>query len=160
MALGSNNNEEPITNINVTPLVDIILVLLIIFMVTATFIVAPSIKIELPKAVTSENSDPQTFAVVITSEGDLYLNGAPSDERQIVAYIEERLKKTPDLQVVISADKMVYHGMVVRIIDLVRQNGVKKFAINVETINEQEFRPPDPTEEIAEPEPGEPTESG
>ncbi|MDP8254157.1 MAG: biopolymer transporter ExbD [Candidatus Alcyoniella australis] len=133
MAGNHRDSEESITNINVTPLVDITLVLLIIFMVTATFIVSPSIKVELPKAVTAESSDPQTFSIVATAEGDLFLNGAPTDEAQIVDYIKQRLVNSPDLQVVISADKMVYHGNVVHLIDLVRQHGVRKFALNVES---------------------------
>jgi len=126
------NNDDSITNINVTPLVDITLVLLIIFMVTATFIVAPQIKVELPKAVTAETSDPQTFAIVITKDDKLFLNGAPTTEPQLIEYIDQRLKNTPDLQVVISADKWVYHGRVVHFIDLVRKHGVRKFAINVD----------------------------
>jgi biopolymer transport protein ExbD len=130
---GLQNNDDEITNINVTPLVDITLVLLIIFMVTATYIVSPQIKVELPKAVTAETSDLQTFAVVISKDGKMFLNGEPTDEEKIAGHIDERIKNTPDLQVVISADKMVYHGDVIRIVDLVRRHGVKKFAINVET---------------------------
>lgn len=132
MAGNNQNGEEPITNINVTPLVDITLVLLIIFMVTATFIVSPQIKVELPKAVTAETSDPITFSIVLTKDGELYLNGAKTDEAQLEATIQERIKNNADLQAVISADKIVYHGEVVKMIDLVRRNGVRKFAINVE----------------------------
>jgi biopolymer transport protein TolR len=138
MAGGTNGGEESITNINVTPLVDITLVLLIIFMVTATFIVSPSIKVELPKAVTAENSDPQTFAIVLTQNGKLFLNGAPTTEPTIVDYIRRRLVTTPDIQVIISADKKVYHGDVVHLIDMVRHNGVTKFAINVEAEKESD----------------------
>jgi biopolymer transport protein ExbD len=137
MAGGANRNgEDPITGINVTPLVDITLVLLIIFMVTATFIVSPSIKVELPKAVTAESSDPQTFTIVLTRDAKLFLNGAPTTEPQIIEYIGRRLASTPDLQVIISADKKVYHGDVVHMIDLVRHYGVSKFAINVEAEKE------------------------
>jgi biopolymer transport protein ExbD len=136
MAGQANGGDDEITGINVTPLVDITLVLLIIFMVTATYIVSPQIKVELPKAATAENSDLQTFAVVITKDNQLYLNGQPSDEDKIAASIDERIKNTPDLQVVISADKMVYHGQVIHMVDLVRRHGVKKFAINVEAERE------------------------
>ena len=139
MAGGTNGGgDESITNINVTPLVDITLVLLIIFMVTATFIVAPSIKVELPKAVTAESSDPQTFAIVLTQDGKLFLNGALSTEPKIIDYIRRRVVEKPDIQVVISADKKVYHGDVVHLIDMVRHNGVSKFAINVESVKEND----------------------
>ena len=126
------NGDEPITAINVTPLVDIILVLLIIFMVTATFIVSPQIKVELPKAATGEPSEPQNFAIVITKDGKLYLDGEEIDIPGIEAYIKDRLVNTPDLQAVIAADKEVMHGRVVEMIDLVRKNGCAKFAINIE----------------------------
>ncbi len=132
MGAQQGNADEPITAINVTPLVDIILVLLIIFMVTATFIVSPQIKVELPKAATGEPSEPQNFAIVITKDGKLYLDGKEIDIPGIEAYIKERLVNTPDLQAVIAADKQVMHGRVVEMIDLVRKNGCAKFAINID----------------------------
>ncbi|MBZ0270710.1 biopolymer transporter ExbD [bacterium] len=136
MAQMQGSEDEPITAINVTPLVDIVLVLLIIFMVTATFIVAPQIKVELPKAATGETSEPRNFAVVITADGTLHLDGEPVAMPDIVSYIESRLPNEPDLQAIISADKNVLHGRVIEIVDLVRRNGVRRFAINVEPANE------------------------
>lgn len=134
MRAAENEFDDAITAINVTPLVDIVLVLLIIFMVTATFIVSPQIKVELPKASTGEASEPQSFAIVVTRDGELFLNGSPTDIPQIETFIRERLKNTPDLQAVISADREVKHGRVIEMIDLVRRNGCKKFAINVEAV--------------------------
>jgi len=132
MGAQQSNEDEPITAINITPLVDIILVLLIIFMVTATYIVSPQIKVELPKAATGEKSEPMNFAIVITKEGDLYLDGKEIDVPGIEEYLKKRLENEPDLQAVISADKEVLHGRVIEIVDLVRRNGCKKFAINIE----------------------------
>jgi biopolymer transport protein ExbD len=140
MGAVNGNNKSPITAINVTPLVDITLVLLIIFMVTATFIANPEIPIDLPKAATAQKSEAQTFAVVITKANELYLNGQKTTEEQIGGFIDERLANTPDLQVVISADKEAMHGNVVRIIDLVRSHNVQKFAINVEPADEKDLQ--------------------
>ena len=137
MAGAAGNEDEPITAINVTPLVDIVLVLLIIFMVTATFIVEPQIKVELPKASTGEPSEPENFAVVITQDGKLYLDGDEVDQAALWAAMTERLKNSPDVQAVISADKMVFHGRVVEIVDLVRKAGIKRFAINVQPEDEK-----------------------
>ena len=128
----ANPNDEAITQINVTPLVDIALVLLIIFMVTATFIVSPQIRIELPKAATGEKPQLQTLSLVLAKDGQLFLNGEPTDESGVTARIDERLQNSADLQVVISADKMALHGQVIHLVDLVRKHGVRKFAINVE----------------------------
>ena len=138
MGRDQNGNDEAITQINVTPLVDIALVLLIIFMVTATLVVSPQIRVELPRAATVENPQMQTFSLVLNKDRALFLNGNPVDETQVVAHIVERLQNTPDLQVVICADRMVYHGEVIHLVDLVRRHGVRKFAINVEAERETE----------------------
>ena len=122
-----------ITDINVTPLVDIILVLLIIFMVTTTYIVNPTIKIDLPKAASGTEQTKTTLALTLTSEGSVYLNGERSDEAAVTRYIGTELPKNPELQAIIAADKVVPHGSVVRMIDLVKRAGVRKFAINVES---------------------------
>jgi biopolymer transport protein ExbD len=74
----------------------------------------------------------QTLSLVLAKDGQLFLNGEPSDEGRVAAQIDERLRNTADLQVVISADKMAYHGEVIHLVDVVRRHGVRKFAINVE----------------------------
>jgi biopolymer transport protein TolR len=123
-----------ITDINVTPLVDITLVLLIIFMVTTTYIVNPTIKVELPRAATGTEQTRTTLGLTLTKQGVLYLNGEPSDDVALRKYIRSELPKNPDLQAIIAADKVVPHGNVVRLIDLVKQEGVRKFAINVDAL--------------------------
>jgi len=132
MAGKSTDNDEMITEINVTPLVDITLVLLIIFMVTATYIVTPSIKVELPKASNSEESNPSTIAIVITKDDKIFLNGEAVTYEILVQKIKNALEVNPDVQAIISADKFVYHGRVVNIIDTVKGAGITKFAISIE----------------------------
>jgi biopolymer transport protein ExbD len=128
-----DDSGRMITDINVTPLVDITLVLLIIFMVTTTYIVNPSIKVDLPRAATGSDQARTTLALTLTKEGQLYLNGDRSDEAGVLAQITADLPGNPDLQAVIAADKVVPHGSVVRIIDLVKRAGIRKFAINVDS---------------------------
>jgi biopolymer transport protein ExbD len=142
-----DDSGRMITEINVTPLVDIILVLLIIFMVTTTYIVNPSIKVDLPKAVTGSDQARTTLALTLTRDGQLYLNGDKSDEARVVKQIVAELPKNPDLQAIIAADKVVSHGSVVHIIDLVKRAGVRKFAINVDSAaaTSAAVRGPDPT---------------
>ena len=127
-----DDSGRMITEINVTPLVDITLVLLIIFIVTSTYIVNPSIKVELPKAASGTEQTRTTLALTLTKEGVLFLNGERSDEAAMVRAIATELPKNPDLQAVIAADTVVPHGSVVHIIDLVKRAGVRKFAINVD----------------------------
>jgi biopolymer transport protein ExbD len=121
-----------ITEINVTPLVDITLVLLIIFMVTTTYMVNPSVKVDLPKASTGTTEVRGTMALTLTKEGALYINGEKTDDAGVTKFITSQLPTNPDLQAVIAADKVVPHGQVVHVIDLVKRAGVRKFAINVE----------------------------
>jgi biopolymer transport protein ExbD len=108
-------------------------VLLIIFMVTASYIVNPAIKVDLPKAASGEDTGQQsTLALGLDKQGRLFLNASPTTPEEVKKFIVATLPKTPDLQAVIGADKAVPHGEVVRLIDLVRAAGVKRFAITVE----------------------------
>ena len=128
--VGGRGGRRMITEINVTPLVDIMLVLLIIFMVTASYIVRDSLQVALPEAATGKPSKVTLLAITLDAEGRLALNGRPADDRQIREFIQQRAKGE-ELEAVIAADKRVPHGSVVRVIDLVKGEGVKKFAINV-----------------------------
>jgi biopolymer transport protein ExbD len=132
-AFHDDDSDRRIVDINVTPLVDITLVLLIIFMVTTTYIVNPTIKVDMPKAVSGNEQMRTTLALTLSKEGGLYLNGEKSDEAAVTRYIGGELPKNPDLQAIIAADKVVPHGSVVRMIDLVKRAGVRKFAIAVES---------------------------
>src|SRR5579885_2707810 len=109
---GDDDSGRMITDINVTPLVDIVLVLLIIFMVTTTYIVNPSIKVDLPKAASGSDQTRTNLALTLTKEGLLYLNGEKSDDAALSRYIASELPKNPDLQAIIAADKVVPHGSV------------------------------------------------
>ena len=126
-----------ITDINVTPLVDITLVLLIIFMVTAPMIANnPSIKVELPKAATGDETLKTTLALTLTREAtggySLYANGEKTDETKVKTMIPDMLAKNKDLQAIIAADKGISYGDVVHIVDLVKSLGVHKFALNTD----------------------------
>jgi biopolymer transport protein ExbD len=130
-----------ITEINVTPLVDIVLVLLIVFMVTTTYIVNPSLKVDLPKAATGSDTQKSSLGLSLDKTGKLFLNGEPATEETVLAFIKAELPKTPELQAVIAADKSVPHGDVVHVIDVVKRAGIKRFAINVEAAGTSGFGP-------------------
>ncbi|MBN2802905.1 MAG: biopolymer transporter ExbD [Deltaproteobacteria bacterium] len=132
-----DDDDEIISDINITPFVDVTLVLLIIFMVTATYIVAQSIPLDLPEAATGEDIV-TTLAVSITKDGDLYLDGSKTSEPLLKTSITDAQKTNEDVRVVIAADKQVSHGKVVHIIDVVRQLGISKFAINIDAPQKDE----------------------
>jgi biopolymer transport protein TolR len=127
-----------ISDINVTPLVDITLVLLIIFMVTAPMIVNnPSIKVELPKAATGDETLKSTLALTLSRDEAsggvaLYANGEKTDEAKVKTMIPDMLSKNKDLQAIIAADRGISYGDVVHIVDLVKSLGVHKFALNTD----------------------------
>ena len=128
----SGGDDEAIVDINITPLVDIILVVLIIFMVTATYIVKPSIKVALPEAATGEPTESSSLGLHLTMEGELFLNGEPTNEETLRATLRSELQQDEDVVCLIAADKDVSHGQVVWLIDLVRQEGISKFHINID----------------------------
>jgi biopolymer transport protein ExbD len=134
MASTSHDDDDVITGINVTPLVDVTLVLLIIFMVTASFIVAPAVKVELPQVSKADEPPPRSLHFMVDPSGVIYLNDKRVDEANILGMVKKEVAANADVQVLVSADKKVAYGEVIHLLDLVRSGGVKKFAISVEMI--------------------------
>jgi len=133
----SFDDEDGITEINVTPLVDVVLVLLIIFMVASNYIVKEAIEVNLPKAATGEelNQDNKSIALILKKDGRLFLNGKKSSNEE-VKLASQALSKNKDAQALIAADRGTPHGEVVKLIDLIRQNGLTSFAINIDPDND------------------------
>lgn len=130
----SGDDDGMITAINVTPLVDITLVLLIIFMVTAKIIVSQSLPLDLPKA--AKGQDVQLiFGVELHATGETLVDGKnlPNDDA-ILPLAREAQAKNPELRAVIRADTTVQHGRVIRALDLLKQAGVSKIAFGVTPI--------------------------
>jgi biopolymer transport protein ExbD len=128
----NNQNDEPITGINVTPLVDICLVLLIIFMVTTPMIMKPSINVKLPKASSSDQSTAGELSITISKGGEIFANGKRVLEVELKDLAAQLVASKPETQAMISADKDTPHGVVIGVIDVIKGAGIKKFAINIE----------------------------
>jgi biopolymer transport protein TolR len=124
--------DEEIVGINVTPLVDITLVLLIIFMVTANFIVKETVEVDLPKAAHGGETVQGLVNVVLDKQGQLYFDGAPVTEGELQRKASEQLKKDPNTRAIISADQSIPYGRVMRLIDVVKGQGIARFALNIE----------------------------
>lgn len=136
MASGLQDQDDAeITGINVTPLVDVMLVLLIVFMVTSTYIVQQSIQVQLPKAATGENTPKvKNLAFVLDKSGAMFLDGKPINLEDIAVRVQAEKSADPNvqLQALVAADKETPHGFVVSLIDAVRRQGITDLAINVE----------------------------
>jgi biopolymer transport protein ExbD len=135
MASASGNGSSGMINgINVTPLVDIMLVLLIIFMVTAKLVVAPStaLGVQLPKAASGETVQ-VIFSIQLTKQGAAYVNGhAVTDDQAIKVQAQQELSQHPDLKAVIQADGDVPHRRVIHVMDLLSQARISNIAFAVE----------------------------
>jgi biopolymer transport protein ExbD len=129
--LSSNNDSDMVEGINVTPLVDITLVLLIIFMVTAKIIVSQAMPLDLPKAASGQEVQ-MVFSVELRANGDMVIDGKklPSDD-SMLPQAKEAQAKTPDLRAVIRAEQTVQHGRVLHALDLLKRAGITKIAFGV-----------------------------
>ena len=129
-----NGAGGTISGINVTPLVDVALVLLIIFLVTARMVVAPNaaLKLTLPSAATGEQVTP-VFAVTLTRDGVTLINGQTvPDDAAFLARAQAEHGTRPELRAVIQADGQVRHARVVKVMDLLSQAGVTQIAFAVQ----------------------------
>ncbi len=134
------SSDDAITDINITPFVDIVLVVLIIFMVTASYIMEPSIKVNLPEAATGESTENSSLGLTLDAEGGLFLNGVAIEEPTLRAFIQRELARSEEVTALIAADSTVDHGRVVWLIDLVKQEGIAKFAINIDPAQVEAYR--------------------
>ncbi len=132
MAGAAQDNDEEITGINVTPLVDVVLVLLIIFMVTANFIVRETVEVDLPRAANGGETVQGLVNVVIDKDAQIYLDGAKVDETELRRRVTDQLKKDPETRAIISADQALNYGRVMHLIDVVKGQGIAKFALNIQ----------------------------
>lgn len=137
MAVKFDDNDEGFNDINITPFVDVVLVLLVIFMVTAPAMIKESLKVNLPKTLTSDiTSKTASVGVAITKEGQVFLNGKLMGPQSLDTELKTISKNAPETNFLISADTDTRHGEVVRMIDLLKKNNLNRFALQVEKIKE------------------------
>jgi biopolymer transport protein ExbD len=132
MAGGTSEDDEGlISGINVTPLVDVMLVLLVIFMVTAKIIVQQGMPMDLPKSASGEAMQ-SIFSVDLSVDGRVRVDSkAVADDEGILPLARHAKTENKEIRAVIRADKKVEHGRVIHVLDLLRQAGVSKIAFAV-----------------------------
>lgn len=130
--------DEGINDINITPFVDVVLVLLVIFMVTAPVMLKESLKVNLPKTLTSDiTTKATTIGVAITKEGQVVLSGRLLSQDGLIEELKKISGSAPETNFLISADTDSRHGDVVKFIDLLKRNNLNRFALQVEKIKDQ-----------------------
>lgn len=136
LSFSSQGDDEGIVGINVTPLVDITLVLLIIFMVTAKIMVSQSVPMDLPKAASGQEVQ-TVFSIELYANGDTFVDQEKVASDEAISQLARREHaKNGDLRAVIKADTSVPHGRVIHVLDLLKREGVSKIAFGVSPVQE------------------------
>ena len=132
MAASAAEDDDVISSINVTPLVDVVLVLLIIFMVTAKVIVSQGMPMDLPRAA-SGHTVQTVLSVELLADGSTHVDGESVQARdQILQRARQALRRQGNLRAVIRADARVSHGRVIGALDSLRRAGVRRIAFAVD----------------------------
>lgn len=126
------SGSDTIADINMVPLIDIILVVLIIFMVTAPAMIKPSIKVTLPEASSADETTPSLLNVAITADGQVMINNEEVDESSAKELARVEVERNPEVQAVVVADIGVPYGDVIRVLDWVKSQGIKEFAVTTD----------------------------
>lgn len=128
----ASSRDKIISEINITPLTDVMLVLLVIFMVTTPLLVMQSFKIKLPKAVTAEAEAGKGITISIAAGGLIYLNNKAVKTERLFDSLKVLFLTASDKTVIIKADKDIPHGMVVKVLDTAKRAGAEKLSIATE----------------------------
>lgn len=131
----SNDDDEMITQINVTPLVDVVLVLLIVLMVTANYLVSKSIEVSLPQAVdppAGTPDTPQQINVQIDAEGNLFIDAVPATDATLASRARDLVASAGEAaSATITADTHAEHGAVIRVMSILNHERLTRFSFNV-----------------------------
>lgn len=142
MAHGAYRSDDPITGINVTPLVDITLVLLIVFMVTAKLIAGTAVPLDLPQAATA-GATQTLLTLSIDADGQLSANGqAVPDRTALRAQVLAARTQNPEVRTLIAASARASHGRVLEVMDTVREAGVSKIAFAADPLADKSSATP------------------
>ncbi|MCL2025604.1 MAG: biopolymer transporter ExbD [Leptospirales bacterium] len=132
MGAGSHKDDDGIiSDINITPMVDVMLVLLVIFMITANFLKKDSININLPKVAAADSNMRESTQVAMSKDGEFYLDDQLVTEEYLLSFLTREAKYRPNMRVTLSADESISYGSVSRLMGLMRQSGITKIALSV-----------------------------
>ena len=133
MAFGTQDDADEVMNeINMTPLVDVMLVLLIIFIITVP-VMKHAVSVDLPRAVNQpELITPETIRLSVAAEGDYFWNGTPIDDSEIASRLQAEAAKDPQPELHINGDKAVRYERVAQVMAAAQRAGVRKIGFITE----------------------------
>ncbi|MCX7883005.1 MAG: biopolymer transporter ExbD [Brevinematales bacterium] len=122
-------NSRLISEINMTPVIDIVFQLLTFFMLTSTFIKSSAINVDLPTSKTSDAQPVREVTVVLYRDGKITVNNQPIQKEGLRTFIAQYVKEDSELVVTVQGDKRVDYGLLIEVMDAVRQAGVKRLSL-------------------------------
>ena len=131
MGFNTSGDDGEFGSINITPMVDIILVLLVIFMVTANFIKKESVNINIPKVAAADPNTGRSVMVAVTKDGKVMVEGHPVDETGLMSRLSGESKLRPNMRVNLSADGGISYDALAKIMGIIKHSGVNRIALSV-----------------------------
>ena len=129
----NRNREEEDASIDMTPMLDIVFIMLIFFIVTTSFVKEAGIQVNKPEANQANKEPSANIFIAIRDTGEVWMDKRQVDVERVGANIERMLAEQPTDVVVIQADKKAEHGVVVEVMDQVKEAGIDKISIAAET---------------------------
>ena len=123
------NKKRRRVTINITSLIDVVLLLLIFFMVSTNFIEQPGMKLDLPDSETASSSAGNDLEVIVQSDGDIFLNGNAITIEELRLQFKQIAVESAEQSLLLKADKSVTHGTVMEVMDIARVNGIQTIII-------------------------------
>jgi biopolymer transport protein ExbD len=127
MQLSSGRRRQ--VTLDMTPLIDVVLMLVIFFMLTTTFVLAPGIRVDLPQGRSVQRAHEGDAIVIVTQEGTIYYRDEKIDLKDLQAALQQAQQEQPGLRLVIKADQNARHGRVVEVMDMAKGVGIERLAI-------------------------------
>ena len=128
------NRRKSESEVNLTPMLDVVFIMLIFFIVTASFVKEAGIEVNRPGAVTAERKERASILIAITESGEIWVDKRAVDVRAVQANIERMRAENPQGGVVIQADQNSRNGLLVQVMDAARMAGVKEISLAAEII--------------------------
>jgi biopolymer transport protein ExbD len=127
-----NDQKKSRALLNITPLIDVLFILIIFFAVSSTFLEKPGIKLTLPEAQKTDLQKVEKAIIYVSSDEKIQFRDKEISLNNLEVLLVDAMKQSPDKSLIIDADENVPHGFVVKIMDIARQSGVQKLVIGAE----------------------------
>ena len=125
----AENNHQILPEINIISLIDVVLLMLIFFMLTTSFVATPGLQVKLPKAASEVIKSHDRLEIHITKEGRFYLNNNMMRLSELKSALEAKARESKEQVLIIHADEMARHGVVVKVMDMAKRVGLENMAI-------------------------------